>query len=792
MKISTLFNMSGSRRRLLIPALAAITAGLSFQGSQGRDLQLGQSVKGAHVDIVRTAFGVPHIKATDYRSLGYGVGYAYAEDNVCLLAEMLITVRGERSRYFGPQKSPSWGGPSNIDGDAFYRSYLDPDSVARLYKGISTDAAALADGYAAGYNRYLADTPPGKRPHQCRDASWVTSATAKDVYLLLADKMISGSMGSLQSDIVSASPPASDAEPEPHDPQPAEILELSPPGSNGYALGRDLAANGTGILVANPHFPWGGPNRFYQMHLTIPGQLNVMGASIPPFPVVVIGFNEDVAWTHTVSTGKRKTFYELALSPDDPTVYIYDGRPEKLTVKEVPVDVLTADGTVKKIMKRTYWSRFGPIVAKASGQLAWTRQHTYAVRDAMLENTRTLDQWLAIGRSQDVASLHQALLRWHGTPWVNTIAADRAGNAFYADMSVVPNVPDERLAACLPSTEAQVTARKADIVILDGSRRDCDWKSDAAAQNGIIPAREMPALVRSDYVMNSNDSFWLANAEHPLTGFPSVIGKIDEPQNLRTRMGHKQLGELFRSRPGAITVGDMGSMILGNRNYAAESVLDDILDICDGAGGSPTGNIAAGCNAMRHWDRRDDPASEGAVVFRELWFRILGLRSAKLWLRAFDPKAPLDSPGALAKADPDVARTILQAIDKTVVQLHEAGLPPDVSLGEVQGRDSTAGRIPVGGGTGAEGVLNLMAFGALGHDGYANDNIGGSSYLQVVTWDTTGPVARGLLAYGQSSEPDSLHYSDQTLLFLAKILPRQPFTDAEIERTKVSETSLSE
>ena len=28
-------------------------------------------------------------------------------------------------------------------------------------------------------------------------------------------------------------------------------------------------------------------------------------------PVVVIGFNEDVAWTHTVSTGKRFTLYEL-------------------------------------------------------------------------------------------------------------------------------------------------------------------------------------------------------------------------------------------------------------------------------------------------------------------------------------------------------------------------------------------------------------------------------------------------------------------------------------------------
>lgn len=785
--------MLAPHRRFLVAAFATIIPVLAPQHSPARDIQNRAPAKAVHVDIVRTAFGVPHIKAGDFLSLGYGVGYAYAEDNVCLLAEMLITVRGERSRFFGAEKSPPWGGPPNLEGDAFYRSYLDPDSVTALYKkGMSTDAAALVEGYAAGYNRYLTDTPPGKRPQRCRDASWVTAASATDIYLLLADKMIGGSMGSLQRDIVSASPPVAGAEPTGSQPA-AEMLEVTPPGSNGYALGRDLTAGQTGILVANPHFPWEGPNRFYQMHLTIPGRLDVMGVSIPPFPAVVIGFNEGVAWTHTVSTGKRKTFYELTVDPDDPTTYIYDGRREKLSVKEVSVDVLTDGGGVQTVWRKTYWSRFGPIVTGANGQLAWTRQHTYAVRDAMLENTRALDQWLAIDRSRDVASLHQALLTWHGTPWVNTIAADRAGNAFYADMSVVPNVPDALLAACLPSAAAQTIARKADIVILDGSRRDCEWQNDAAAaQNGIIPARDMPATVRSDYVMNSNDSFWLANAQYPLTGFASIIGGIDEPQNLRTRMGYQQLGELIRSKRGAITAGDMGTMVLSNRNYAAESVLDDVLDICDGAGAGLTANAKDGCDAMRQWDRRDDAASEGAVVFRELWFRIFGLRNARLWLRPFDPTAPLDTPGSLAKSDSDVAKIVLQALDNSVRQLHEAGFLPDVPLGNVQMRKTLAGGIPLGGGTGAEGVLNLMAFGAFGRDGYANDNIGGTSYLQVVTWDNSGPLARGLLAYGQSSEPASSHYSDQTLLFLAKMLPRQPFTDVEIERDKISKTSLSE
>ena len=81
------------------------------------------------------------------------------------------------------------------------------------------------------------------------------------------------------------------------------------------------------MLLGNPHFPWSGPNRFYEMHLTIPGQMDVMGVGIGTYPMVSIGFNKDVAWSHTVSTGKRFTLYELQLAEGDPTTYLVDGKP---------------------------------------------------------------------------------------------------------------------------------------------------------------------------------------------------------------------------------------------------------------------------------------------------------------------------------------------------------------------------------------------------------------------------------------------------------------------------------
>ena len=51
--------------------------------------------------IQRTRFGVPHVEAPDEKGLGYGLGYAFAQDNLCTLAEQIVTVNGERSLYFG-------------------------------------------------------------------------------------------------------------------------------------------------------------------------------------------------------------------------------------------------------------------------------------------------------------------------------------------------------------------------------------------------------------------------------------------------------------------------------------------------------------------------------------------------------------------------------------------------------------------------------------------------------------------------------------------------------------------
>ena len=155
-------------------------------------------------EVTRTSFGVAHIRADDFKSLGYGLAYAYAQDNVCMFADSLLTARGERSRFFGGDlpataaKNGEYGAASdfmnlkNEDSDFFFKGYLDPEQLRAGYASGSREASDLLAGYAAGYNRYLKDYA-GKLPAACNNAAWVRPISLEDMYLVLAEKALHAS-----------------------------------------------------------------------------------------------------------------------------------------------------------------------------------------------------------------------------------------------------------------------------------------------------------------------------------------------------------------------------------------------------------------------------------------------------------------------------------------------------------------------------------------------------------------------------------------------------------------------
>ncbi len=736
-------------------------------------------------EIQWTRYGIPHIEAKTFGGLGFGAGYAFAKENACLLFDTALTVRGERSKYLGPDGPalPGFGPTRNIDSDIFFRTYFDVDTLTTAYRKGSPDALALMQGYVAGANRYLAETGRSKLPAPCRDAAWIHPLAFKDMVLLVAQKAVEDSGSAFIRALLNASP-ASAHNPAAADHAPPQGAPAKPNegGSNAYALGRDLVSGGHGLLVGNPHFPWQGHNRFFEMHLTIPGRLDAMGAALFPLPVVTIGFNRDVAWSHTVSTGNRFTLFELHLVPGHPLEYLVDGQPEAMHPKTVSVPTVDAHGVHGEVSHTVYETRFGPVVAEPAMGLNWTNETAFAFADAELANTRIVEQWLRLNQARNVSEVRDALADVQGDPWVNTLAADRTGQVLYADYSVVPDVTEAMIADCHGSQAARQIAAKSGIPVLDGSRASCDWLAQGKGlHRGVMPADRMPSLIRSDFVLNSNDSFWLANGNAPLTAYPTIIGHVDERQSWRTRMGYKALDALIADKRGQLGPDDMKEMILDDRDYVGELVMPDLTSWCDqktATGPAAAPDVAAGCQALRGWDQKDTVRSGGAPFFREFWRRVMGIPA--LWGRPFTRDAPLATPTDLNLGDVAVSKAIEVALTDTVAQFRSLGLAPDTPLGAVQQRPTSDGPIAVPGGPNFEGILNNLTLGPLTRSGYGGESPLGSSYIQVVTWDDIGPVADALLTYGQSSDPSSPHYADQTRAYVKGDWLRLPFTQKAI------------
>jgi len=186
---------------------------------------------------------------------------------------------------------------------------------------------------------------------------------------------------------------------------------------------------------------------------------------------------------------------------------LVDGQPLKMTSRQIGIEARAADGGLQRKTQTVWATRWGPVVVLPRAGLNWTASTACTLQDANVGNVRATDTALGFGRAHSVQEMHAAM-RNLGTPWVNTLAVDRAGNAMYADVSVVPDVDAAQLQRCAPSKPAEALLGAAGLVVLDGSRSDCDWKRDpASALPGLIPITRMPMAVRSDWVQNSNDSF---------------------------------------------------------------------------------------------------------------------------------------------------------------------------------------------------------------------------------------------------------------------------------------------
>lgn len=736
------------------------------------------------VEIRRTTDGIPHVLAGSWHALGRGVGYAQAQDALCTLAEAFVTYEGRRSWFFGPDAKPArdstFGRQKNLDLDFFFKAFANTDVLSQYRAQQPDELNELIEGFAAGYSRYVAEirkTPSLASHRACVRAAWVREIKPDDVYRRLYAAQVAGGYAHFIAEIVNATPPPAQsagaqttpARPALRDRLAYRIGDREGVGSNMLAFGRKVTGQSESVLFGNPHWYWGGPDRFYQMHLTIPGRLNVAGVGFLGVPLVMIGFNDHVAWSHTVSAARRFGLFDLTLDEADPTRVRVDGQTEAMQARTVGVEVRDR-GKPQQVTRTLYSTRFGPMVNLGGHNPAfgWGRAHALAIRDINAQNFGVFRNFFYWNQATSLDEFIAIQRREAAVPWVNTVAIGRGdGRVWYGDVGAVPNVPDDLRAACSTDLAKGFAQLDAMTPFLDGSRSRCDWRVEArAVRPGAMPADAMPGLLREDYVANMNDSYWLSNVRQPLEGFPSVLGGERQALSLRGRMGHQIAAELMGEK--ASSAQDLAarvrSAVLIPRAYSAERFKDELLaqacvqDLVDVPANEESdqvraparrANIAPACRVLRNWTGRADVDARGALLWESFWAELEKIPGDMLFSVPFSSEAPLQTPRApRGTEDASVPRALAAA----VVTLAAKGQRLDAPLGRSRFARTSQGAVPIYGGCDSVGYFTVACAddesgsARMGPDALAN------SYLQVVTFGPDGVQAHTLLAHGQDEQ----------------------------------------
>jgi len=424
-------------------------------------------------------------------------------------------------------------------------------------------------------------------------------------------------------------------------------------------------------------------------------------------------------------------------------------------------------------------------------------------------NMDIIDHWLAMNLAKNMDEFKQAFKDYDGVIFNNTMSADKEGNVFYIDDSTVPNLTTTAIHELTTNPLLIGTKKLAGFTILPGFLSAFDF-------NTSVPFANAPQYSGTDFVQNSNDSYWLTNENMPITGVSPLYGQVDNAQSLRSRMAHELMNNSAGS-DGLFTPAEVEQSLFSNRSYLSENIGDDLLADCQAKGSelvvltNQSVDVSAGCAALALWDGTMNKDSVAAHLFREFAFQFY---KNPQWATPFDAADPLNTPSGLLNND-----ATLQQFAQAIVNVEAAGIALDAKLGDVQFVErslpdgSASGvKIPWAGAHNVEGGFNVFnsrpgdngtllrrhVYQPLNSDtilsaeakGY---HIGyGSSWMTVVNFTDQGPVARGLLSYSQSRVYGTEHSLDQTLLYSAQPQLRPlRFTEQDIADHLESSLNIS-
>ena len=687
-------------------------------------------------EILWDTWGVPHLFAPTDDALFYAHGWAQAHAHGDLLLRLYGESRGRAAEYWGEEE---------LDSDRWVHTVRIPERAQAWLVEQTPEARGWLDAFAAGINDYAA-----RHPDRITDeVEPVLPVSAADVlshvqraihFTFLTDASVVSAAG---RHLAAGDEPAG-----------AEH------GSNAWAVAPERSATGNALLLANPHLPWSDLFTWFEVQMTSAGDpgLDVYGASLVGMPFIAIGFNDHLAWTHTVNTIDGFDIYEIELEGDG---YRWDGAVRPFEDEDtVTLRVRGEDGSLREeeISRRS--SAHGPVIAadEEGGRAV-------ALRVAGLDRPHLMDQYFHMARARNLEELETALRR-EQSPMFTVMAADGDGRVMHLFDGRVPVLPAIPEGAGWSGNGPGPWSG-----VVPGGGPETLWTE-------VHPYDALPRVVDppSGWLQNANDPPWT-------TTFPRALDPDDYPEGIAPRFMHlrAQRSAEMLMEDDSITLDELIADKYSTRMALADRILDDLSAAVTAHGDD---DARRALEVLASWDREADPDSRGAVLFLRFFEELQRASGGEPWAVEWDPERPLETPDGLA--DPAAAAAALGEAARGVEADHGAVDVPwgDVFRFRVGGRD-----LPADGAPGQLGVFRVVYYGP-GDDESSpiREARGGDSFIAAV--ELSNPVrAETVIAYGNASQPGSPHAGDQIEVFAAKELRpvwrERSEIEAHLERREV-------
>jgi len=423
----------------------------------------------APAETVRDKNGIPHITAESKADALAALGFAHAQDRLWQMEVLRMSGQGRLSEMFGEP---------TVDIDRFLRALGFMRQVESSYEALSKPHQAELEAYAAGVNAFMTrDTgilepvlPSefmifGHKPEAWQPAHSLLVLKIMSLQLSKnlgreATRLKLAAQGLSPAEIDDILPMHRDDNPPPlpdlrkllklKKPKPKEIAALKSSfeflqegghwASNNWVFDGTRTASGKPLLANDPHLGFTAPSLWYLAHLKWEEpdgvERQVIGATIPAFPAVLLGRTDRIAWGFTNAGADVQDLFIEQIDPDDPARYRTPKGWQAFETREERI-VVSGGETIVEQMRST---RHGPVLPETYrnigdilpdnhvAALAWTGLSAEDPSYAMVSS---------LAEAQTVADFRQ-IVSQSVSPMQSIVVADIVGDIALMTPAIVP------------------------------------------------------------------------------------------------------------------------------------------------------------------------------------------------------------------------------------------------------------------------------------------------------------------------------------------------------------------